>query len=41
MIELFDSLKRKRYIKTQKVYDSMINVDRDDFSHRNPYMNSP
>ena len=41
MIELCDSLKRKKYIKTQKVYDSMINVDRIDFSPRNPYMDSP
>ena len=41
MIELCDSLKKKRYIKTQKVYDSMIKVDRVDFSPRNPYMDSP
>ena len=41
MRELCDSLMRKGYIKNKKVYESMMKVDRIDFSPRYAYMDSP
>ena len=38
---LCDGLYNKGYIKSQKVRDSMIKVDRADFSPRYPYVDSP
>ena len=41
MRELCDKLKNKRYIKSEKVYEAMMKVDRVDFSPRNPYEDRP
>ena len=41
MKELCDQLKKKGYIISEKVYNSMMEVDRADFSPRNPYQDSP
>ena len=41
MKDLCDGLYNKGYIKSQKVRDSMIKVDRADFSPRYPYVDSP
>ena len=41
MKDLCDGLYNKGYIKSQKVRDSMIKVDRIDFAPGNPYVDSP
>ena len=41
MKELCDHLKKKGYITNNKVYDSMIKVDRADFAPRSPYEDKP
>ena len=41
MKNLLEDLKSKNIIKTQKVYNSMIQIDRGDFSPENPYEDSP
>ncbi len=41
MKELCDHLKKDGYLKSQKVYDSLMNVDRKDFSKNSPYEDRP
>ena len=41
MKDLCDSLKRKGYIRDNRVYDAMIKVDRVDFSPMSPYADRP
>ena len=41
MKELCDSLKKKGYIKDKRVYESMMKVDRADFSPMCPYADRP
>ena len=41
MKELLNELVKLGYIKTQKVYNSMLKVDRADFSPTSPYINLP
>ena len=38
---LCDHLKREGFIKTQKVYNALMNVDRADFAPERPYADSP
>ena len=41
MKDLLDTLKYQNIIKSQKVYNSMLQVDRADFSLNNPYEDNP
>ena len=41
MKTLLDSLKEKKIIKNEKVYNSMLKVDRKDFITKNPYEDLP
>jgi protein-L-isoaspartate(D-aspartate) O-methyltransferase len=41
MKTLLDSLKEKKIIKTEKVYNSMLKVDRKDFINKDPYEDLP
>ena len=41
MKTLLDSLKEKKIIKNEKVYNSMLKVDRKDFTNKNPYEDLP
>ena len=41
MKDLCEGLKQRKYIKSEKVAESMIKVDRADFSPKSPYVDSP
>ena len=41
MEQLLNDLKNENVIKTSSVYNSMLQVDRADFTERNPYYDSP